>query len=59
VVLLAAELVALILLLAADDVVHDRGPAATWTTSARVILAAAVAVALATWLPAALRGDIL
>jgi hypothetical protein len=57
--LLALELVALILLFAADDVVHERGPTATWAMSARVIVAAAAAIALATWLQTALRGDIL
>ena len=47
---LALELVALITLFAVDDVVHDRAPIATWSTSLRVILAAASAVALATWI---------
>ena len=43
-------LIALILLVAADDVVHHRGPAATWSTSLQVILAPAGAVALVSFL---------
>lgn len=57
--LLALELIALIALFAADDVVHDRGPTATWATSIRVIAATAAAVAFVTWLQTALRGDLL
>jgi hypothetical protein len=57
--LLALELVALIVLFAADDAVRHRPPAATWGTSIRVIAAAAAAVAAATWLQALTHGDIL
>ena len=57
--LLAVELVALVALFAADDVVHDRGVAATWNTSFRVIGAAALAVAITTWLQASASLDIL
>jgi len=46
--LLALELIALILLFAADDSVNHRGPIATWNTSLQVIFAAAAAVVLAT-----------
>jgi hypothetical protein len=54
--LLALELVALILLFAADDAVNHRGPVATWNTSFQVITAAAIAVFLATALQAVSRG---
>jgi hypothetical protein len=54
---LALELILLIVLFAADDVVHQRGPTATWATSMRVIVAAAAAVALATLVQAALRAQ--
>ena len=56
--LLAVELVALVLLFAADDVVHGRAPAATWALSARVVGASVLAVALVSWLQTAARGDI-
>ena len=57
--LLAAELVLLVALFAVDDVVHQRGPTATWSTSFRVIGAAALAVALVTWLQGSVHGDVL
>ena len=56
---LALELIALILLFAADDVVHHRGPVATWSKSAQVIAATAIAVALVTWLQALIQSDLL
>ncbi|MEA2493115.1 MAG: hypothetical protein QOJ29_1026 [Thermoleophilaceae bacterium] len=48
--LLALELVALVMLFAADDAAHHRPPAVTWGTSVRVIAASAAAVAACTWL---------
>jgi hypothetical protein len=45
VILLAAELIALIVLFAADDTAQGRGPAATWSKSFLVIGAAAGAIA--------------
>lgn len=42
---LAAELIALILLVAVDDTLHERPPAATWATSLQVIGATAIAMA--------------
>jgi hypothetical protein len=55
---LALELIALILVFAADDVAQHRGPVATWTKSLQVIAATTLAVALVTWLQAS-RLDLL
>ena len=56
---LALELILLITLFAADDAAHGRGPVATWSKSLQVIAAAALAIALVTWLQTATPGDLL
>ncbi len=43
--LLAAELIALIVFFAADDTVHGRAPAVTWSKSMQVVGAAAGTIA--------------
>jgi hypothetical protein len=46
--LLALELVALILLFAADEAVNHRGSTGTWSASYQLLVALSIAVVLAT-----------
>lgn len=57
--LLAVELVALILIVAADDATRGRPPAATWSTSLRVVGATVAAVMAASLIEAAIDRNVL
>jgi hypothetical protein len=46
--LLALELVALLVLFAADDAVNDRASAASWSATYEVLVAVSIAMVLAT-----------